>query len=367
MDLTDVAAARLQNERLIGAPFELCTDAVAWLGAVQAQDFGGAKWALGQRTRDCVDADVEGAFERGEILRTHILRPTWHFIAATDIRWMLALSAPRVHTANGYAYRRFELDGPTLAKSERAIAKALEGGVHLTRDELAEVLARAGVEARGPRLGYVMMHAELEALIVSGPRRGKQFTYALFDERVAPGPTLERDAALAELTRRYFTSRGPAQIKDYAWWSGLTMREAKLGVTMNAAHLARETLDERDYWHAPIAKRVKPRSPFAHLLPNYDEYLIAYKDHRAAFDPAVQRKLRGREMVLASHLALIDGLLVGGWRRTIEKDAHAIELSLLRTLDAAERRALDEAAERYARFVGVKVRMKNVGRARGSG
>jgi hypothetical protein len=223
MTPSDIARRRLLNERLVGPALTTPADVVSWLGAVQSQDYAGAKWAVAQRARGCSDRDVELACDRGDIVRTHVMRPTWHFVAPADARWMLELTAPRVHAANAYYYRKLELSPRTFERSNAALALALEGGKHLTRVELARALAGAGIRAEGVRLAYLLMRAELDALICNGSRRGKQFTYALFDERVPRAAPLARDEALAELTRRYFTSHGPATVQDFAWWSGLTV------------------------------------------------------------------------------------------------------------------------------------------------
>ena len=193
-----------------------------------------AKWSVAQRARGVTDSAVDRAFADGAILRTHILRPTWHFVLPADIRWLLALSAPRVHALNASYYRKAELDRGLFARSEAALARALKRR-HLTRTELAVVLDRVGIRASGLRLAYILMHAELEAVICSGAPRGKQQTYASFDERVPPAKPLHRDEALAELTARYFTSRGPATVKDFARWCSLTVSDARAGVEMVAA------------------------------------------------------------------------------------------------------------------------------------
>src|SRR5262245_53216938 len=177
----DLARERLRNQKLLQSEFRKADEAVAWLGAVQSQEYAGAKWALGQRAQGLTDPDVDEAFNRGTILRTHILRPTWHFVARADIRWLLALSAPRVHAVSAHYYRTMELDDKLFARSRKVFERALAGGKHLTRSELARRLEKAGILAKGPRLAFLMMHSELNAVICSGPRQGKQFTYALLD------------------------------------------------------------------------------------------------------------------------------------------------------------------------------------------
>ncbi len=262
----DIARQRLLNQRLAASPFEKPADVVNWLVAVQSQDYFGAKWALGLRLHDAHDADIDREFNAGSILRTHMLRPTWHFVTPADIRWLLALTAPRVHAANAAMYRKLELDSATLKRGHKALIKALRDGQHLTRDELRAALQTAGIAAdNGQRLAYIVMSAELDALICSGPRRGKQFTYALLDERVPPGKTLKREEALAKLAQRYFASHGPATVQDFAKWSGLRSVDAKHGLEAVKDQLQHETLNDEDYWFA-ASGRARPADIAYRLL-----------------------------------------------------------------------------------------------------
>lgn len=351
--LTDLRIAdhRLRNQRLTGAPFDRLEDAVRWLTAVQAQDFYGAKWGLAQRVKGLADTDIDELFNRGKILRTHVMRPTWHFVMPADIRWMLKLTAPRVNAVSAYVYRQFELDEPLFRRSNTAIVRALGGGKHLTRAELAHALSRAGIEAAGVRLAYLILRAELDAVICSGALRGKLFTYALLDERVPKTASVKHDEALAELTRRYFTGHGPALVQDYSWWSGLSMADAKRGIEMAAPDLNHETVDGKTWWFGALEAVARSKKPRIFLLPNYDEYLIAYKYRDTSCDPALQKQLLPGNNVLAAHLVVLNGRVIGGWRRKIDKDAVTIHLTLLATLNEPEKAALRKAVERYSRFL----------------
>ncbi len=347
----DLAHRRLLAQRLVGPSCAGPEDAVQWLGAVQAQDYAAAKWALALRTRACSDGDVERALERGALLRTHVLRPTWHFVHPADVRWMLELTAPRIRAALAYYDRKLELDAAVLRSSRAVLVKALRDGRQRTRAELGRKLTAAGIPATGQRLGHLMMHAELDALICNGARRGKQHTYALLDERVPPTSRLARDEALAALSLRYFSSHGPATPADFAWWSGLTVRDAQRGVEMVGAELVRELIDGQVYWSAPRPKPTRARQPVLHLLPNYDEYLIAYKDRSASLDAAARAQLGARDSVFANHVVR-NGTVIGTWRRTLGKGAAAIETMLLARLDRAEQAALRAALARYGTFTG---------------
>lgn len=368
---------RLYNQKLAQTDVRRPEDIVSWLGAVQAQDYAGAKWALGLRTTGVSDADIDRVYDDGRILRTHLMRPTWHFVAPADIRWLLALTAPRVHAANAYAYRKFELDRPLLARCRTLFTRALRNDAHLTRLQLAAALHAAGIEADGLRLGYIVMHAELEGVICSGPRQGKQFTYALLDARVPPAPAKSTDDALGELARRYFTSHGPATVRDLAWWSGLTMREARRAAGLAGSALASETVGDHTFWRAasssPAARRAARSSRSSgsarashssdssvYLLPNYDEYLIAYKDRDIVMPTAHPRPARvdnGPE--LGYHL-IVDGRVAGSWRKVMKTRRAAIEVRSYWPLTTNEQQALAIEAARFATFANVEVTLAHV-------
>ena len=360
----DIARRRLHNERLIGASFEKAEDVVRWLGAVQAQDYAGAKWGIGQRVKNCLDADVEEAYASGKILRTHIMRPTWHFVMPADIRWMLELTAPRVNGAMASYNRKLELDDATFKRSNAAFERALEGDRHLSRKELAGVLEGAGITASGQRLGHIVMRAELDALICSGSLRGKQHTYALLEERAPQAKPLTREKALAVLTRRYFTSHGPALVRDFAWWSGLTMADAKAGIELAKPDLLREVISEKTYWFAPSTAPAKIKDPTIHLLPNYDEYLIAYRDHSASLTTPPSMGSAALYDMLARHIVVLNGRVIGGWRSTIRKNEVSIETKLLTPLTGVQADGLRAAAGRYSRFLSMPVTVQACDRGR---
>lgn len=358
---SDVLSRRLHNQKLTSADRLTATELVAWLGAVQAQDYPAAKWALGLRGRGLGDADVEHAFNSGNILRTHVLRPTWHFVSPGDIRWMLSLTAPRVHALNAHYYRQAELDDKTIKKSCAIIERALAGGQHLTRVELAEHLSRAKITAEGLKLAYLMMHAELEGVICSGPRQDKHFTYALLDERAPKTTPITREEATARLVERYFSSHGPATIRDFTCWSGLLVRDARLGIELAGNALVEETIDGRLHWSAaataaPAPAPAKRRSSPVYLLPNYDEYLIAYKDRPAA-DSTRAANMEARSNGAFPHHLIIAGRLAGSWRRTVKANSVAIEVAPYKPLSKAHARAVEGETDCYGEFLNMPVEL----------
>lgn len=351
MTRTEIAHRRLLNQHIALTTLEKPADVVHWLAAVQAQDYAGAKWSLGLRLQRATDDDIEQAFTDGSILRTHVLRPTWHFVTPPDIRWMLALTAPRVHAVNSYYYRKFGLDKTIFRRSNAALAGALRGGNQLTREELGRVLERAGIATDGSlRLGYLMMRAELDGVVCSGARRGKQFTYALLDERVPQAKRLERDEALAELARRYFVSRGPATVQDFAKWSGLTITEARSALDAVKAHLRQEVVDGRLYWFSTSTPSAGAGFPAAHLLSIYDEYISGYKDRSAIVNARHGAKLMALGNALTSVLVL-DGQIVGTWKRMFRKGAVVIAMNPFTRQTKAETRAVAVAAQRLGAFL----------------
>lgn len=348
----DIAQRRMHSQHLWGTAFKTPEDVVHWLGALQAQEFHVAKWSVAQRANGVSNAAVDQAFAEGAILRTHLLRPTWHFVLPTDIRWMLDLTAPRVNALNAYYYRKLELDVQLFAKTNALIAHALKGGRHLTRKELAAMLDRADINANGLRLGYILMRAELDAVICSGTTSGKQQTYALLDKRAPQAKTLDRDVALAELTRRYFISRGPATLKDYVRWSSLSAADGKNGLDMVKSQLEREVVDGRTYWFAAPLPGAKAASKVIDLVQGYDECIMSYGESKDVLSAPLAPAIPG-ERVMFTHAILLDGQLIGHWRLVSKKNAVVVETSFYRPLDSVEAQALDAAVERYGRFLGV--------------
>ncbi len=352
----DIARRRLARQHLISPALTDPAEVVRLLGAVQAQDFGGAKWALGMRTRGATDASIERAFADGAIVRTHVLRPTWHFVTPFDIRWMLALTGPRVKATMASYDRKLELDDALFRRTNAAIVRPLRDGKQLTRAEIGEALRQAGVVVGGSqRLGHILLRPELDGIICSGARRGKQFTYALLDERVPAAPARPRDEALIDLTGRYFATRGPATAYDFAWWSGLTVADARRGIEMSGSALEPEVIDGRPYWSAPSVRTVAWRSPKVFLLPNYDEFFIGLKDRGAIGKRLASAQLVTGGNALIAHVIAVDGQLVGGWKRTLTNDRVTIALRLLTRLSPSERRALDAAVKRHGEFLGLPV------------
>ena len=357
-----IAHARLRNSRLAGPPLATAQDVVRWFGAVQSQDVPGALWALRQRMpSDTTMADLGAAFDDGRIVRTHVMRPTWHFLAPEDLRWMERLTSPRVHRQNASLQRRLGIPDKVLDGAIEAFRTALGGGRALTRAELRTGLADAGLDITDPLATTVLgIHAELESVICNGPRRGRQFTFMLVDDRIPAAPELPPDEALRELVVRYFTSHGPALVHDMSWWSGLTVSDVRRGIVLAADALECRTIDGKDYWAAAGGfSTPELQRPFVRLLSNYDEYLGSYTDYSPIFDESLP-KARSVSDVLGVHIVIRDGFVVGGWRRALRDGSATVTITLLLPLTPAERAALDDEVAAYERFLGVPVEVRIV-------
>ncbi|MFN2490361.1 MAG: winged helix DNA-binding domain-containing protein [Actinomycetota bacterium] len=355
----EITRRRLHNSGLTETSFEAPDEVVRWHGAMQAQDYGPAKWSIGQRATKLVDADLDRALATGSILRTHVLRPTWHFVARDDIRWLLALTGPRVQQHNGPRYRELELDERTCARCEALIVSALEGGNHLTRNAIAGLLDDAGINRSGQRLPFILMHCELEAAISSGPLVGKQQTYALLEERAPNARRLERDEALAELARRYLTSHGPATVQDLRWWSSLTLADIRKALDMLGSEVQSETIDGITLWAMASDVSPPPIKRGVYLLQPYDELVVGYTESRYFGGPrAAAARAAWRDRSLPNGVVILNGRVAGHWRRTIERDSLKVEVVLYEDPKPGDVRALEAGAEDLGRFLGRRVRLE---------
>lgn len=344
----DIATSRLLSQQINEPHLTSAPEMVSYFGAIQGQEYAQTKWSLGLRMPHLKDSDIEKELDEGRILRTHLLRPTWHFVAPEDIRWMLRLTAPRVDAINRYMYRKMELDNATFNRCNDILIRALEGGKHLTREALSEEFLKNNIEAESVRLVCIMMNAELEGLICSGARQGNQFTYALLDERAAPAKEMHRDEALAELTRRYFLSRGPATVKDFATWSGLTLTDCKKGIEMTRDDWQEEKIESEVYYFSPNAIPKKPQFDQMHLTPIYDEMIMGYKNREAL--QQLRNSVQPAKRLRFDNTILFDGQIIGSWRRKIKSKHIELEYEFLQPLDQKQQGEFEQALHRFGAF-----------------
>jgi hypothetical protein len=355
-----LAHARLAHQR-IGAPRRGSLGAlVADLGAVQAQDYAGAKWSLGLRAAGATDADVERALAGREIVRTWPMRGTLHFVAADDARWLLALLGPRALAAAAKRHRDLGLDAATIGRARDAWTAALAGGGQLTRDEMYAALEAAKLSTEGQRGYHLLWRLAHDGVLCFGAVRGKQQTFALLDEWVPASRAMARDESLAEVARRYFATRGPATVKDLAWWTGLTGGDARKALDMVRGELEAAVVDGVTYWSGdgPAAAV----AGVAHLAPGFDEYLLAYCDRSAVVEDRYAKRLHAGGGVF-SPAVVVDGRVAGTWRRTVKRAAVLVEATPFARWTKADRAAVTAAAGRYAAFVGLPLELEFVGAA----
>jgi len=362
MDTAEIINSRLVNQKIAYSGITRPEDIVKYMVAMQAQEYAMAKWAIGLRVPGTTDETVEQAFNEGRILRTHIMRPTWHFVAPEDIRWMIALTAPRVNAINAFMYRKCEIDDKTFKTCNDLIVKNLEGGKFLTRNALKEELDKKIITGDSIRLSCLMMKAELDGIISSGPREGKQFTYALIDERVPAKKTLTHDEAVIKLASQYFTSRGPAQLQDFVMWSGLTVKDAKTGIAALSKDFVHEKFEEKVYIYLPSrdtklpSRDTKPKNiQSTFLMPDYDEYGMSYKDRSAIFAPPPEALQNFKLNIPYNRMIVSEGEIVGSWKRTVKNKDVIIETEYFRKPTKKQEKDIDRAVKKFSSFIGKSI------------
>lgn len=348
----DIARLRLYNQQIAGTRFKTPEQIVSWLGALQAQDYAGAKWSIGLRLPGATDPDIEQAIADRKIVRTWPMRGTLHFVEVSDARWMLALLTPRIIAGSAGRYRQLELDEAVFARSKELFAKVLQGGKQLTREEMYQLLERHSISTAGQRGYHILSRSAQDGLICFGPPDDKQQIFVLLDEWAPKTKELARDEALAELTQRYFMSHGPATLQDFARWAGLNVTEARAGLDMVKPQLRQETMNSQVYWMSPDMPVLEDNSPAVYLLPGFDEYMLGYKDRSAVLDAIHAQKIVPGNNGMFSPTLVIDGKVTGTWKRAFKKDTVVMTISPFTSLSQAQSCAISAFAERYGRFIG---------------
>jgi Winged helix DNA-binding domain len=348
-DRDAVLRRRIFTQRLVGRKLSQPEDVVRLLAAVQSQEYAHGFWSLGMRTRGATYADVKSAFDEGRILRTHMLRTTWHFVTPEDIRWILAITSPRVLTVFGSHFRSLGLDTRTQLATGAQVVTMLEGGQALTRKEIGEGLVQLGMTLGGERLTYIVMSAELRGLICSGPMRGAHHTYMVLDARVQPGLLYEGEAARAELAFRFFAGHGPASLSDFTRWSKLTVADARTGISAVGDRLDAMEVDGQTLWFDPAAPKPRSVPLTAHLLPLYDEALLTYPQLNF---PTAANHPHPPDVVLFTGSVIVGTRNVGTWRRTTTATKLTIETDLAPELDDEHLAAIEAATNRLTAFLG---------------
>lgn len=346
---------RLANQRITSTPYSSPVEAIRQLGAVQAQEMPGVKWGLALRVANASDASIMEAYNTGQILRTHAMRPTWHFVLPEDLVWLQQLTSAAVKRAMGSYTRKLELTDTLLRKTNDILANAIAVHGAMTRQELKARLSASGVAVDNERLTHIVMNAELDSLIVSGPMQGKQHTYMLVSDRAPKASSLSHEEALQTLAKRYFTTRGPAQLKDFSWWSGLGMAEVRQAQVLLGSALKSYEVSGKTYWYLPPLMRPQSTVPRAFLLSVLDEYIIAYKDREAIARKSKQTPMYGE---MFSWAVILDGCVVGSWKRKLAKDGVTIQITFLHLLSLADKKEIEKAALQYAHFLDLDLQLQ---------
>jgi len=338
---------RLLSQQLINPGFEKPEGLVSWMGAIQAQNYEMSKWAIGIRLKSASLAKVEEALRDGRILRTHIMRPTWHLVTAEDIRWMLKLSAKRIKSSWGFNDKEPEADKKLYFKVIKLVEKQLEGNNHLTKDEIIHSLTKAGINSDRRHITSLLQRAEVDAIICSGADKGNKPTYALLEERATPQKELHKDEALAMLATKYFRSHSPASLPDFVWWSGLSISEARHAIGLISTELIVDKLKNypdlfvhKLFYHDSIVDDT------LHLLPSYDEYLISYKGRTHVLDKIHYPKAFTNYGIFYP-VVVYNGKVIGNWN----KGKKGIDISLFDQDIVVDNNLVEIAKEKYRRFI----------------
>jgi hypothetical protein len=348
--MSDISIRRLTSQQILATRFKSIPEMVSWMGAMQAQDYYMMKWAVGLRIPLATDSAVEESLAKGEVLRTHLLRPTWHLVSATDLRWILELTAPQIKPFIRNWLKRLELDGSVIENGKAILEKALSGQNHLTREEIARQLEQGNFSVSDLRLSHFLMACELDGLICSGKTKGKKQTYALLDERAPATGNLSKEEALHRLAERYFTSHGPATLQDFIWWSGLTIRDSRKALDLIKGRLETIKTDEREHYFLPTSAVQEQRQPKAFLVPAFDEFLISYRDRTDALEKNHHSKAISNNGIFRPTV-VIDGTVAGLWKKVIRKGVVTVEYDFFRPIGKEEQKRIDEAESQYLQFL----------------
>jgi hypothetical protein len=341
---------RMNNQQIVNSRFDKPVDLVKWMGAIQAQDFFGSLWSIGMRlNRSLTESQVENAISERSIVRTWPMRGTLHFVHSTDVHWMLKYLTPRVFTRFESILKKEGIDLKIRTKAKKIWEKTLAGENLLTRDEMYAALEKSKISTSGTRGLHLLAVAAQERLICFGPRKGKQQTFTLLEEWI-PSPSIPpKEEAMSILAARYIKSHGPVMIEDFAWWAGLTKSEASSAFESVRKKFEQKSLNGKTFWFDASAEVVKPKTS-AFLLPTYDEYGIAYKNRDEILLAEEHRMLDGR----FTSAIMMNGKMIGTWRRTIEKGTVTIETKPFQKFNAGQIKAISAEGKNFAKFIECK-------------
>ena len=349
MNLIDISNLRLANQQISESKFRTVKDIVGWMGAIQAQDYIMSKWAIGIRLPGSTESLIESSVNNGEIIRTHLMRPTWHFVSSDDIYWMLDLTAPQILSSLKFRDKELELTKDIYNRSNYVIENSLRDGNHLSRAMLMAEIVNSGIRVDENRGSHLLMKAELDGIICSGKIIATKPSYALLSERVPLRRKLTRDEQLAELARRYFTSHSPATLQDFTWWSGLSSAEARQALEIVKPGLTSETIHNKVYWMTISDSAASPNNSI-YFLPAYDEFIISYKDRTPSMSVENHRKTISINGFFRP-VVVINGQIRGIWKRTIKKEKVTLETEFFDYQEILSNGRMMKAADDFGSFV----------------
>jgi hypothetical protein len=324
---------------------------VTHLGAVQAQDHPGALWSIGLRIAGATRADVERAVADRTIVRTWPMRGTLHFVPAADARWMLELLAPRIIRSVAALHRQLELDAAALHRCRQLVSRALAREPVLSRGALYAALQKGGVATTSLRGIHIIRQLAMERVICQGPHAAKEPTFTLFDDWIPTSRQLERDDALRTLAERYFRSHGPAALRDFVYWTGLTVTDAKIGLHLAQPSLERVEADGGELWMSNERRAADAPPSAAHLLPGFDELIAGYKDRSAMVAPRHAGRILSTANGVFAATLLLDAQVCGTWKRSANAKAVVLEAVPFARLSAAQKKSFDVPRARYSTFL----------------
>lgn len=351
-----IANLRLISQQIVHTKFESVKDIVAWMGAIQAQDFRMTKWAIGLRLKKATEATVNEAINSGQILRTHVLRPTWHFVSADDIYRMLQLTAPKIRMAMKGRNKQLELDDTIFKKSNSVLERSLRNNNHLTRKELLAEFKKSNIATDNNRASHILLNAELDGIICSGKMKGEATTYALLEEVVAKRPAFDKEKALYELASKYFQSRCPATLQDFIWWSGLSVKDGKQALTLIEKDFCKEKINGKEYILPKMFKLSKSFKESAFLLPSFDEFLISYKDRSDSVAVEDHSKSFSNNGIFWP-IVVENGKVTGTWKREIKKTKTIITIDFFNFIKKENYSLLQHQSEKLGYFLNSKTEL----------
>jgi hypothetical protein len=356
--LSAISETRLISQKIETPDSDNAEAVVSWMGAMQAQDYPMAKWAVGLRMKGSTDKSIQTSLDKGEILRIHLLRPTWHFVSSDDIYWMLQLSARKIKSSLKTRHRELELSETVHIKTRTIIERMLTGGASLTRDELAIEFLKAGIRTDENRLSHILFRAEMDGLICSGPMKEKKLSYSLLEERVPEKRELSKEEALAELAKRYYQSRYPATIQDFIWWSNLSLSEARKATELVKLLFIVESAGSAEYLLPNSFSGSLKKNNSVHLLPAFDEFLIGYRDRSSSLSMIHNKKTITNNGIFYPTI-VVNGQVSGVWKRNVKGNKAVIQTDLFISPDKLINKMVEKEADLYGQFLEKETELNN--------